>query len=318
MNKRGIAWLFMLELLAGVFSAFVIVNAAQLWASTDIFFETKVVRDVALITNSLYPIQGNIVSEYPTKLPQYIINFKNNQVEIFKQGDYFKPSSFFVTKQGNVITKIIENKNSLKFSKSADKIQFDASLNIKKLDCPVKQGPKQNIDSIQFLLDPGVGVSPVAGDLSESEINRLISLNIARKLTNKDSTRNLNVDEPRPIDWLSKITHSTDIVLSFHTGTYDDVGNVVKAYVTDNNHKQESVALVCNILNNLLDRYDDVSFGLVSKSQLVNMDEEMQILDNDKISVMLKIGNIRNLDTLTNHPEISDLIHNGLEEYYAR
>ena len=317
MDKRGIAWLFMIELLGGIFAAFVIVNAAQLWASTDIFFETKIARDVALITNSLYPVQGNIVSEYPTELSRFILNLENNQVEVYKQGDFFKPSSLFVNKKGNIIVKTVMDENLLEFSKSAGNIEMGSKGNLNKLECPKKQGASQNIDSMHFLLDPGIGVSPVAGDLSESEINRLVALGLSRRLSIKDSTRNLNIDESRPIDWLSKITRDTDIILSFHAGSYDYEGNIVKAYVPDNDDKQESVSLACNIINSLLDRYDDGSIVLLNRDNIDSMDEGKRIMDNDKVSVMLKIGNIKNPSTLSDYPVISDLIYKGLEGYYA-
>lgn len=314
MNKRGIAWWFLIELLAGVFAAALIIHAANLWASSEIFFETKLVRDIGLMVDSIHTPQSNFFLAYPTNLSKYVIDIKKNELEIYNEGDVIKPSSFFVTKENELAEQKFKDKSSFEFSKSAGRLVIGQEVNIKKLTCP---GSRQAIDSMKFLLDPGIGVSPVATALKESEINRLIALDLARKLRIKDSTRNLDVDEPRPIDWLAKIKPDTSVILSFHLGRYTYSGNIVKAYVVDNDKKEQSIGLACNILNSLLQRFDDVSFVLLSKGQLNYLDDRMQILNNDKVAVMLEIGNVLNPGTLDNLPEISSLIYSGMGNYYV-
>lgn len=313
MDKKGIAWLFLIELLAGIFAAFVVVNGAQLWASTDIFIETKIARDSAMVINTAHALSSNIAYEYTTDLSRFALEFKNNEVKVYKVGDIIKPSSIFVTKQNNPIEGTV-NSGALELSKSAGIVSISKKENLNKMECPVTPGSKQNIDSIAFLLDPAIGKSPASGDISESEFNRLVALNLARRLTNKDSTRKLDSDEPRSNNWLAKLTPSTDVVLSFHAGNYADDGNTVIAYVVDNSNKAESISLACNMLNSLLERFDHISFVLINKNQLK---DDLQILNNDKVSIMLMIGNIRNPGTLADIPRISDLIYSGMRNYYG-
>ena len=68
------------------------------------------------------------------------------------------------------------------------------------------------------------------------------------------------------------------------------------------------------MLNSLLERFEHTSFTLINKNQLK---DELQILDNDKVSIMLMIGNIRNPGTLSDIPRISDLIYSGMRAHYG-
>ncbi|HLD89053.1 MAG TPA: hypothetical protein VI894_02500 [Candidatus Nanoarchaeia archaeon] len=77
----------------------------------------------------------------------------------------------------------------------------------------------------------------------------------------------------------------------------------------------------CLIINNFLS--DEEMGNLFTGSSIIEVDKESHehLLDDDRISVILEIGNLQNSDgieLLGKTSEIGDSIKHGIEDYYKK
>lgn len=91
MNKKAFAFYFFLELIAGIFAAYLLISIAVSWGKGDIFLQTKVARDVAIEINTLNTVPGNVYLQYPQNLSDFIVEFTDSKVEVYQKED-IKPS----------------------------------------------------------------------------------------------------------------------------------------------------------------------------------------------------------------------------------
>lgn len=127
-GKRGVAWYFLLELLIAIFVVFMFTYAGHLYGSKEGPYQIYMDRDIALLMNSLYGINGNALVTYPINLSHYTMEIKNNKVNIFIFGhgvpDY---SSYFVKSGAQELDIKIENIKSPTLAKTGNIIELKNS-----------------------------------------------------------------------------------------------------------------------------------------------------------------------------------------------
>lgn len=99
-GKRGVAWYFLLELLIAIFVVFMFVSAGKLYGSKEGPYQIYMDRDVALLMNSFYDVNGNAVVTYPFNMSHYTLEIKDNKVNIFVFGKNLPDYTSYFVKSG--------------------------------------------------------------------------------------------------------------------------------------------------------------------------------------------------------------------------
>ncbi|MBI4148841.1 hypothetical protein HY491_00175 [Candidatus Woesearchaeota archaeon] len=88
MNTKGFAFWYLIEIVAGVFAALIVVSIALDVGTGELFAKTRVVRDSALLLDTLYGIPGNAEIQYPENFSYlrstrfWRMDFHDNRVSV--------------------------------------------------------------------------------------------------------------------------------------------------------------------------------------------------------------------------------------------
>jgi len=205
-------------------------------------------------------------------------------------------SSIFISKQGNDIL----------FDSPQLNPKFKTNLNY--LSCPKKIFPLKSI-----VIDPGHGwddasqkgekgfISP--GNKSES-VFALELANMFRGTLSRvaaiDKTRDFAVDSYMPMAQRASSAMKSDGIISIHLGSSPDLStnNALAYFNVHSAKKEESIRLGCNILNAISDVFPQITGLAVVPINLdneakINPESPYSILLEDKVAVLLEIGNIQ-------------------------
>ena len=243
---------------------------------------------------------------------------------------YLSPISFFAANR----PELPEGASvEIRFAKTGNKLVIDHkesfSPDIKKLTCPGKK-PAAKLANQKILIDPWIANR---NSFDESEITADIGFAFkvsAGQKTNVISTRIESLEGKwlgRTENYLSRLEDpATSMIIGIHTGSDDDKSkNDIKAYISSDSPKSsESSNLACYILNEILDESLPVTEATIIPidTTLPENKEAKQMLDNDKISILLEIGNIKieqnqALLDKNNRNAIGAAIYDALEKYHA-
>lgn len=220
---------------------------------------------------------------------------------IFLRHKELKPAnstirSIFISKQGNDIL----------FDSPQLNPKFKTNLNY--LSCPKKISPVKSI-----VIDPGHGwddasqkgekgfISP--GNNSESvfalELANMLRGTLSR-IAAVESTRGWSNDSSIPMAQKISAARAADGIISIHLGGNADlsVNNALAYFNVHSIKKEESIRLGCNILNALSDVFPQIT-GLavvpinLDNAAKINPESPYSILLEDKVAVLLELGNIQ-------------------------
>ena len=124
MNKKSMAFWFLIEIIAGLAAAFILTQIASDYAKGAIFLKTKIARDIAIEVNTLYAVPGDVYLQYPQNLSDYRVEFdeKTDIVKVYKEIDPLKPSYPYVGEHIDYLKNF--KVDFLEFYKDKDKIIF--------------------------------------------------------------------------------------------------------------------------------------------------------------------------------------------------
>lgn len=307
--------------------------------NTTLFEKNYFARDTALLATAVYGSPANIFYHYRTK--DYEFNFDIlHSITSVASKDRTKPVYYTFAEDKAVESSTWRSQKPPKtiiFEKSGDKFTVGDQLktNLNKLNCPALR-PTGALSAQNLLIDPGHGdgTEIAANGLNESEINLDMAIPFFIRAENNfngiESTRigDLRARLGRLSSYSDK-TENADIIISIHAGNYQDKNkNYIKAYYSFNSEKsEEAKALACAIINKILDNLDinktkfkDIAVAVVPVGKEQN--DEKQILNNNKVSILLEIGNIqidKNANMLGDigiKNAIGKSIYEALEGYY--
>ncbi len=257
--------------------------------------------------------------------PQKEIEIKKSFIE-----KYLSPISFFAANRPELPEGASVN---IRFAKTGNKLVIghkeSFSPDIKKLTCPGKKSADK-LASQKILIDPWIANR---NSFDESKITADIGFAFrvsAGQKTNVISTRIESLEGKwlgRTENYLSLLEDpAISIVIGIHTGSDDDkTKNDIKAYISSDSPKSsESSSLACYILNEILDKVPTITGATIMPidTALPENKEVKQMLGNDKISILLEIGNIKieqNSVLLgqNNIAIIGAAIYDAVEKYHA-
>lgn len=318
---------------------------------TTFFEKTFLVRDMAITANTLYSSPGNVITNYDKDTLWFSYEFSKEEAAVWDKNSEEKTkypiihtdllnfypvnlnAEFFSEPKSE---KNLKKKVKPKFAKINDDIIIDEEIkrSVNEIRCT-------NLDPIGkdniILIDAGHGGDDdgiVVNNIKEKDITGSIGFSLYQSLgTNNFFTRDNiggNVEEQiRKIEYNTKDkitkevnTNNIGLIISIHTGSYEDDSDNVKAYYSLESGKdsqQKSKKLACEILNELV-RHEDLEITGISVVGIQPEEyKEAKILVKDKIAILLEIGNLENqksVDILTqpgNIITISNSIIKGLE-----
>lgn len=290
-------------------------------------------RDVALLMNTIYAAPENIGYVYAagkTNLSKYIFNTQENYVIVNEKTAVPSQEKFFHYGSDRFFNEdfpLIQDAQLLTFMKNDKyvKVGKSGTGNLNALICPEIDTSSKNWKN-KVIIDPGHGAREKADEpkdygystdkLKESQYTTDIATPL--KALGFKATRDFNLYTPFE-ERLLKVAGS-DIIISLHVGNYSPDKNNVNAFISaEGLKKAESRKLACLILNNLLNRLniDNVAIIPVFPSQL-KKDDPQQILLQDKIAVLLELGNVNNKASVQALKpfDIANAINDGLRGFY--
>jgi len=302
-------------------------------ASDTFFHKLYFSRDIAFMVNTLYPPPGNIYQQYERKgLDKFEIDFNEQKVQI-KEEDIKKKglsfNYFYATDLNYIFEKYaIKNSNKMDFQKSSDIFEISNELNkkLRLLKCPDINSNDLEWKQKFFLIDP---------DYSYNEKEKLIvgsiGFSLYNKFENKGTTiiniENINEQIRKSNREIEELMEKSDVTISIRIGDYPNNNNV-KVYTSsigDENLVKKRKKLGCLIINELF--YDKDLNNIFTGGNVVNVNPKHikkdygEVLNNDKISIIIEIGNIqsdkiKNLENIGTITKIANSIYNGVKKYY--
>jgi len=342
-----------LVLVLGVFYLDVLADIMGIQETT--YFEKNFIAgDMATIINTLYASPGNTIVYYNKNTSHFSYEFNKDKVAVFDETETLKTkTSYPIIADHLYFDKITLNAEFEGKDKSRDNVKrkvqpvfakvidtlsvnkvSNFNKNINKLECTNTE-TIQDAQSKAILIDAGHGgqdEGETANNIKEKDITgkigfSLYNLKKTGKHFTRDDTPDINKqtrkDEFENKDKIINNVNNIGIIISIHTGAYDDNSNNVKAYYSIESNEEtqkKSRRLACKVLNELITK-EDLKISGISMIGINPEDYEGgEILVKDKIAVIFEIGNIKNqksIDIITNAgniQSISDSIIEGLKK----
>ncbi len=332
MKKRGaetLTLVYALELIAGVIIALLIIHVATSFGKGEAINKKYLAKDLALQLNTLYAIPGNAYIVNSENMGKFSIRFTNEFVEVYEfEKDPTRGIYPYVKTENSNLDVNFDKPKQLVLVKDGNKIIVQETIpEFKKVSCPEINTKDLNWrTNKKIIIDPGHGYDEKSAKLEESKITTDITdslkaqfLGSKYKLT-RDGNYDLSVN-----DRLGRIENENpDMVISLHVGNYPDKDNIVYAYVPKTSDKErENWKLACLILNQLTEEFDIDETKIIREDiSKLNPNDPKQVLKFDnKVSVMLEIGNIKSeksKEMLKDIVQISGSIYQGIKDYYEK
>jgi hypothetical protein len=302
---------------------------------SDTFFDKLYFsRDIAFTTNTLYSAPGNVYQEYEREgLDKFEIDFYEQKVQMKEEDIKKKGLSFdyfYGTNLDYIFKKdIIKDSNKIVFQKIPNIFEIspelDKKLNL--LKCPDINTIDSEWKQKLFLIDPGYSYNE-----EEKLIMGSIGFSLYNKFENKDTTieniEDIKEQVKKNYKKIKELMEESDTTISIRMGNYLGDNNNIKVYISsigDEELVKKRRRFGCLILNELFSdkKLDNIFRGgnVVSiNPEHIKMDYG-EMLNNDKISIVIEIGNIqsekiKDLQNVGIITKIADQIYNGVREYY--
>ncbi len=278
-------------------------------ATNQSFDKNYVARDTALLTSVLYSSPENIFYNHTTE--QYIFDFSKNQVKVLFKDDNF-PIYYHYSKN-NIIFKNqgeIKTNNSLLFLKSDNEFEVNTALkiNIDKIPCPLIITNKPS----------SLGIDPLKIDRVDKDITLKIAETIKTNLITYIPDTRLTRDEELERD--VKDLENVESIIGIRAKSDNFNKNYLKAYYSlESSRNKESRKLACLTVNKLLDSFEFDGAAVIGiNPEDFNESHQEKILDNNKVAIILEIGNLntkKGIKILEDYSKVSKLIKEGIKEY---
>ncbi|MEA2036597.1 MAG: hypothetical protein U9O94_03760 [Nanoarchaeota archaeon] len=308
--------------------------------TTDTFFDKFYFsRDIAFMANAAYSSPNNLYIEYQRdKLSKFIIDFSNNKVNLFER-DSELPFGYFYAKDLDYRFESgkITNNNKIVFQKTPYLFQISDKLEprLKLLKCKNIISTDPDWENKRLLIDSGHGNDDgfTNGNLKENVIVGSIGFSLNNKFLNSDTTREnigRSIEEQTRKDaaQVNELVETSNTIISIHMGNYSSENNNIKIFVSaigeeDLVIKREKLG--CLIINNIFSENElkDIFTGgnIISVNPEHVEGDYQQILNNEKISIVIEIGNIQSDKSMKLQKteiifQIAGKIHQGVKDYY--
>ncbi len=287
--------------------------------------------EAAFDANTVYSAPGEVYYEYKREgLDEYNLKFDENRADIEEIDDESSSVSTYHPYATNLDMSLekegIENSNKIVFQKALDTVEIkkDVKNKLKFIGCPdidtQNPGWKQMSFLIDFSLDEREDISEALGSIGRSLYYRFDN----RETTIKDIDSTEDRERKSSTD-VKGLIHDSDVVISLQAEDYL-TGNNIKIYFSkegDDQLIEGRKKFACFIFNELLsdDHLDKIFLGgnIVPVNPEYAKEEYEEILDNDKMGIVIEVGNLdsERIERLKEGIEkVHKGIYSGVEKYY--
>lgn len=308
-----------MELLVAAIIFLTFISIAYKFGTGEAILKIRIAEDIGLIIEDMYSISDDIDTYiiYPEDASKFDITIKDNIVSVSSEVNDITSGNYKFVGNSNYppIDLTIERPKTLYIGKTdGDIIITKDKPDLKKMRCDEIEKPVIN----SILIDSGIDET---GNINKAELANSFAFYLINKLSRdyevKHARNDINrLDTPLP-SFTSILTHEMigkDAIIGINIGeTPDNSNNIVIYHSPDSARKEEVRALSCIILNNIIEEFDEfTTIAIVPKEEF--------ILDNDKISMIIEIGNFANTDSLdlikkpSTIDSITSTIHGALKD----
>ncbi len=286
MKKRGqLLTLWMLvSIIGAVLIAYTLANIGSQRATGEVFFKSRVAKDIALEINSLYSVQGDayIINDNNYS---YSFEFKDNKVRVFKDKlGLFSASSYDFVKSGQEdIDYKFEHPKQLVISKINSKITITEEIPDFFRGVMKKEPDFKNMKILVYY------------DINNNQSGELVSSIIILE-------NNKKIFPHLYSGYTQDKIESSDVII----GIYSKEGQGVSFYV---NKKSLNIRESLSLANALKIKVKDI-INANEPTYLEVIDEDKKhILDNDKIAIYVELPKTGKIS------EIANVVYDSLELY---
>lgn len=302
-SKRGqLTYKFGMEILVAAIVVITFIGVAYTYGNGEAVKKIRAAKDIGLMIEEMYLIPDDINTfiTYPEDLSNFDIIIEEDIVKVSSTGSDVTEAHYnFVNSKNHLpINTIIKKPGKIYVGKINGKILIsDKKPKLIKLNCPEAR-KKTQINNI--LIDSGIDEN---GDLEKAKLANTIAFSLISKLNRNyqvEHTRNKNINDltDNPLTLiesnLKEKIEKADVIIGIQIAEKKDNSNNIKIYFSqDSIKKEETVALACTILNSIVEDEDlneITGISIIPKEEL--------ILNNEKISMIIEIGNYLNEDSL--------------------
>ena len=272
MNKSGIAFWYLIEIIGGVFAAILVTSVALQAGTGELFAKSKLARDSALLIDTLSVVPGNSALVYPANLSTHLwsVAIRENTVTVRSPNEQLSPEKDYDTVQD--IQYETKDEDILSFVKNGNAMVW-AREPLTKFSCPQlnlqKEHPKIFFD--------------VIGGGEKKAIARRTAL--AVRASGKfaiDSSSSLEFDEQT--DAAERVERALlskpDAIIGLAMG---EQGKSV-AYINGNQRNAGlSAALACFLVNEIPGEQRAIV-------PLIDIPEQFKTLEGNTVGVFLELG----------------------------
>jgi len=308
--------------------------------ATDTFFDKFYFsRDIALTANTVYFAPGNLYHIYErNRLNKFGIDFHNQNVKMVEGSE---TNEYMYGARNKILTFDYGYASDLDYNFKKEAVTKSKSIVFQKLPGHIEVGkePEKRLKLIKcldidtrdpnweqkpFLIDPGhdSNTGVMNEDIKEGNLVAFIGYSLLNKLKNVETTRKgteLNTQVRKDLAEIKSLIQKSEVIISLHVGDYPSNNNL-KVYVSpmgDDELVKKREKLACLVINEILsDRELNPIFtggNVIKVNPRYLQDDYEQVLSNDKLSLLIEIGNIQS-DKIKkiNKGEIKTRISDGI------
>jgi len=289
MQKRGAMLPLkpVIEMLVAAIVIAALMTIGGAYGSQEIFQKARVVREAALMVNSLQALPGNGWITFPDDVSSYSFDFFENQVKVFRDRTEATAVPYRHVTRSDFEKQSIDKPEKIYLSMAGGEFKVgDKPGNMAKYQCENsnKDFLSQQINfEIEQIIPEDLIINKINIELIKKIINKI---NI--ELIKKTGIGCRGCTDIGPLD-------TETVYIKLKSGEKDKF----KAYFYYDS--EESKNLGCVILNKVLDEYPEARVSLIPSDELENK--------KDKTNLILSLGD-------TNSEKLGLVIAKSLEAYY--
>jgi len=263
----------------------------------EFFEKQRLAIDISLMIDTIYGARGNVLLYY-SQDEEFIFDIQHNKVIVSGGKDKARGGFVFLE----------DSDKELHVTTISTKDEEIKGLIMRKQgeDIYITKALEEGNDNMLFYDCPEIRTSLTTVIIDSQDDARNIASRM-KAIGDYETTRDVTQEQELTIQQrLDRI--KTKPFLSLEEGEK----NTIKAYVNyDGQNKEESIALACNIINNILNNIREIEKTAIIPVNKDSLDETdtRNILINDNTGVLLQIGN--NLLT----EEVAKGINNGIKTF---
>lgn len=304
MQKKGtLLWKFGRELLGAAILILTFIGVSYSYGTGEAMLKIRTAKDIGLMIEEMYLIPDNINAyiAYPEDTSKIDVTIQDDTVKVSSMGADVTEGAykFVVSSNYPSLDRLIKKPKKIYTGKiNGNIIINDKEPDLRELQC---SGLKTKLTISKILVDSGLD----DGNIEKAKIANSIAFSLISKLERdyqvehaRNEDINTLMDNPVKLveSKLNQKIEGSDLIIKLQISEKQDSSNNIKVYFSSNSIKKEEVsALGCTILNSLI---KNEILSQITGIAVIPKEGEA-ILNNNKVSMIVEVGNYLNPNSLS-------------------